>query len=195
MRFVKPSLGVTVLGAVVICSVVLWVLARPVDQPTGRYLGEFLGFEAVPLYSCSLVLATLLRGIERAFGGLDRVAIWHRWTAVAAVDLMIVHPALAGSTPVPSPSALGSALAAIAMVGLLALAVWALAPSLRAARWSRLVRHLARISHERWLTGHRFTGLFVIVAVLHGLLIDPVLKLSAPLMGAHLVVGGIGIAA
>ncbi len=42
----------------------------------------------------AVVLATLLRGIERAFGGLDRVALWHRHTAVAAVILMVIHPVL-----------------------------------------------------------------------------------------------------
>ena len=190
-----PSLGVAMLGAVVLGSVVLWVLARPSGQPGGRYVGEFFGVEAVLLFSCSLVLATLLRGIERAFGGLDRVARWHRHTAVAAVILMVLHPAFAGSTPVPNPSAAGLRLGDIALICLLALAVWALAPSLRAAKWSRLVRHLARISHERWLTGHRLTGLFVAAAVVHGLLVDPVLKVSVPLKAAYLVVGGIGIAA
>jgi predicted ferric reductase len=73
--------------------------------------------------------------------------------------------------------------------------LWSLAPSLRAARWSRLVRRLARISYERWLTGHRLTGLFVTAAVVHGAVVDPVLKASAPLKTAYLVVGGIGIAA
>ena len=190
-----PSLGVATLSAVVLGSVVLWFLARPSGQPSGRYVGEFFGVEAVLLFSCSLVLATLLRGIERAFGGLDRVAQWHRHTAVAAVILIIVHPVFAGSTPVPNASATGLRLGDVALIGLLALAVWALAPSLRAAKWSRLVRHLARISHERWLTGHRLTGLFVAAAVVHGLLVDPVLKVSVPLKVAYLVVGGIGIAA
>ncbi len=195
MRLAMPSPGVAMLGAVALGSVVLWIVARPSGQPSGRYLGEFFGLEAVLLFSCSLVLATLLRGIERAFGGLDRVAQWHRHTAVAAVILMVVHPLFAGSTPVPNASATGLGLGDVALIGLLALAVWALAPSLRAAKWSRLVRHLARISHERWLTGHRLTGLFVAAAVVHGLLVDPVLKVSVPLKATYLVVGGIGIAA
>jgi predicted ferric reductase len=194
-RPVMPSLGVVVLGALVLGSVVLWVVARPGGQPGGRYLGEFFGVEAVLLFSCSLVLATLLRGIERAFGGLDRVAQWHRHTAVAAVILVVVHPSFAGSTPVAGASVMGLRLGDVALIGLLALAVWSLAPSLRAAKWSRLVRYLARISYERWLTGHRLTGLFVAAAVVHGLLVDPVLKVSVPLKAAYLVVGGLGIAA
>jgi len=183
------------LGAVVVGSVVLWASARPGGQPDGRYLGEFFGAEAVLLFSCSLVLATLLRGIERAFGGLDRVAQWHRHTAVAAVILVVIHPSFAGSAPVPDASVMGLRLGDVALIGLPALAVWSLAPSLRAAKWSRLVRHLARISHEHWLTGHRLTGLFVAAAVVHGLLVDPVLKVSAPLKAGYLVAGGLGIAA
>ncbi|MGA2830364.1 MAG: ferredoxin reductase family protein [Streptosporangiaceae bacterium] len=190
-----PSLGVAMLGAVVVGSVVLWASARPGGQPDGRYLGEFFGAEAVLLFSCSLVLATLLRGIERAFGGLDRVAQWHRHTAVAAVILVVIHPSFAGSAPVPDASVMGLRLGDVALIGLPALAVWSLAPSLRAAKWSRLVRHLARISHEHWLTGHRLTGLFVAAAVVHGLLVDPVLKVSAPLKAGYLVAGGLGIAA
>src|SRR6202166_3529798 len=146
-RLAMTRLGVATLGAVVLGSVVLWIAARPDGQPGGRYLGEFLGVEAVLLFSCSLVLATLLRGIERAFGGLDRVAQWHRRTAVAGVVLLVAHPSFARSTPVPDASVLGLRLGDAAALGLLVLAVWSLAPSLRAAKWSRLVRYLARISH------------------------------------------------
>jgi predicted ferric reductase len=122
----------------------------------------------VLLFSCSLVLATLLCGIERAFGGLDLVAQWHRRTAVAGVVLLAAHPSFAGSTPVPDASVLGLRLDDAAALGL---------------------------SHERWLTGHRLTGLLVAAAVAHGLLVDPVLRSSALLKAAYLFVGGLGIAA
>ncbi|HEY5184610.1 MAG TPA: hypothetical protein VIM19_06825 [Actinomycetes bacterium] len=194
-RLVMPSAGVVVLAVVVLGSLVLWVLARPAGQPSARYTGEFLGVEAVLLFSCTLVLATLLPFIERAFGGLDRVALWHRRTAVAAVLLMVLHPVFAGSTPVPDASQVGRMFGSLAMLGLVILAVWSLAPSLRAARWSRLIRWLGRISHERWLTGHRLTGLFVTAAVVHGAMVDPVLKVSTTLKTMYLVVGGIGIVA
>lgn len=82
-----------------------------------------------------------------------------------------------------------------AFAGLLILAVWSVAPSLRAAKWSHLVRRLARISHERWLTGHRLTGLFVAAAVAHGAIVDPALKASTSLRVAFLLIGGVGIVA
>ena len=78
--------GVTLLAVVALANIVLWLLARPDGQPTGRFIGELCGAEAVLLFSCSLVLATLLAPIERAFGGLDRVALWHRRAAIGGVS-------------------------------------------------------------------------------------------------------------
>ena len=75
-------------------TVAVWLVARPAGEPSGRYAGELCGAEAVLLFSCSLVLATVLTPIERAFGGLDRVAVWHRRAAVAGVLLLIPHVAL-----------------------------------------------------------------------------------------------------
>ena len=184
--------GVAALVAVAVAYPVLWVVARPGGQPVGRFLGELCGAEAVLLFSCSLVLATVLAPIERAFGGLDRVAVWHRRAAVAGVLLLIPHVALVSSAPDRYATSLGHALGDVALIGLLVLAVWALAPSLRAARWPGPIRRMARASYERWLTGHRLTGLFVIVAVVHATIVDPVLRHSVLLRVAFLIVGAVG---
>jgi len=90
---------------------------------------------------------------------------------------------------------LGAILGGISRLGLILLALWALAPTIAKGRWAGPFRRLARVSYERWLTGHRLMGLFVIAAVLHAVFIDPVLRDSAPLLIAYLVVGGIGIVA
>jgi hypothetical protein len=152
---------VVALVTVAVAYPVLWVLARPGGQPLGRFLGELCGAEAVLPFFRSLVLATLLAPIERAFGGLDRVAVWHRRAAVAGVVLLIPHVALVSSTPDRYATSLGHALGDIGLIGLLVLAVWALAPSLRGARWPRPIERMARATYERWLIGHRLTGLFV----------------------------------
>jgi predicted ferric reductase len=184
--------GVVALVTVAVAYPVLWVLARPAGHPAGRFLGELCGAEAVLLFSCSLALATLLAPIERAFGGLDRVAVWHRHAAVAGVLLLIPHVALVSSSPDRYATSLGHALGDIALVGLLVLTLWALAPSLRAARWPGPIQRMARASYERWLTGHRLTGVFVIVAVVHGAIVDPVLRHSLLLRVAFLIVGAAG---
>jgi predicted ferric reductase len=192
---VAPNAGAAVLVALAVGYVVWWAVARPGHEPAGRFSGEICGAEAVFLLSCCLVLAALIPAVERAFGGLDRVVVWHKRAAVAAVLLLIPHVALVSSAPDPYETSLGHALGDVALVGLLVLSVWALAPKLRAARWPGPIRRLARASYERWLTAHRLTGLFVAVAVVHGALVDPVLHQSTTIRVAFLVVGGIGIAA
>ena len=173
----------------------MWLVARPPSQPTNRYVGEFFGAEVVLLLSLSLVLTTLLTPIERAFGGLDRVGIWHRRVAVAGVVLLVPHVALVTSPPSPNATSVGMGLGVLAFVGLVFLALWALAPSLRATRWSRLLRHLAGLSHERWVTAHRLTGLFVAAAVVHGVIVDPVLRVSTALRVSFLTFACVGVAA
>jgi predicted ferric reductase len=187
--------GITALAAVAVGNVVLWLLARPPGEPIGRFLGELCGAEAVLLFVCSLVLATVLPPIEWAFGGLDRVARWHRRVATAGVLLLVPHIALVTSPPDPYATSLGHGLGDVALFGLVFLTVWALAPSLRAARWPGLVRRLARATYERWLTAHRLTGLFIAVALVHGATVDVVLHRSALLRVTYLIVGGIGVAA
>ncbi len=190
-----PTVGSTVLVAVAVSYPLLWLFARPANEPTGRYLGEMCGTEAVLLLTCCLVLATLLTPIERAFGGIDRVAVWHKRVAVAAVLLLLPHLAFVASSSDPYATTVGSALGSLALLGLVVLAVWALAPKLRAARVPGPIRQLARVSYEKWLTAHRLTGLFVIAAVAHGAIVDPVFHRSTTLRAVFLVVGGIGIAA
>jgi predicted ferric reductase len=190
-----PSLGATLLGAVATANVVLWLVAPPPNQPTGRYVGEVCGAEAMLLLSCSLVLATLLPAIERAFDGLDRVAVWHRRVATVAVLLLVPHLVLATSAADRFATATGKGLGDVALLGLVVLSVWALAPRLRAARWPGPVRRLARASYERWLTAHRLTGLFVIAAVAHGALVAPTFHSSTLLQVTYLAIGGLGIVA
>jgi predicted ferric reductase len=194
LRFV-PSLGATLLASVAIGNVGLWLIARPSHEPTGRYLGELGGAEAVLLLSCSLVLATLLPALERAFAGLDRVVVWHRRVATIAVLLLVPHLVLVTSSADRYATTIGLGLGDVALLGLVGLSVWALAPSLRAARWPGLVRRLARVSYERWLTAHRLTGLFVVAAVAHGAIVAPALQSSTLLRATYLTIGGAGIAA
>ena len=194
-RRAVASIGPALLVVLAAGNLVLWVVARPADLPTTRYVGEFFGVEAVLLLSLSLVLTTLLTPIEHAFGGLDRVGIWHRRVAVVGVLLLAPHLALVKSPPSQYATAIGSGFGSLALAGLLFLTLWAVAPSMRAAKWPGPVRHLAGLSHERWVSAHRLTGLFVAAALAHGAMVDPVLHRSATLRVTYLVVGTVGMAA
>lgn len=187
--------GVTALVLVVVGNLAIWLAARPPGQPEPRYLGEVCGVEAVVLFSCALVLATLIPAIETAFGGLDRVALWHRRVAILAMVLLVPHIALVTSPPDPYSTSTGQGLGDVALIGLLFLTLWALAPRLRAARWPGPIQRLARASYEHWLTAHRLTGLFVAVAIVHGAIVDPAMHRSTLLRASFLTIGGIGVVA
>jgi predicted ferric reductase len=187
--------GAALMPLVAVGNVALWIVARPPEQPTGRYVGEIFGAESVLLFSCTLVLATVLPAVERAFSGLDRVMVWHRRAATAGVVLLAPHIVFATSSPDRYATGIGPGLGEVALFGILVLSVWALAPRLRAARWPGPVHWLARATYERWRTAHRLTGLFVVAAVAHGALVDPALHDSTLLRFTYLTVGGIGIAA
>ena len=188
-------IGPAALVTIAVGYLALWIAARPSGEPTGRFVGELSGAEAVLLMCCSLVLATLLPFIERAFGGLDRVAVWHRRAATVGFLLLLPHVAFITSSPDPYETTLGHGLGDIALAGLLLLVLWALAPRLRAARWPGPIRALARASHERWLSAHRITGLFVAVALVHAAIVAPTLRASTVLRVAFIVVGVIGVGA
>jgi predicted ferric reductase len=54
---------------------------------------------------------------------------------------------------------------------------------------------MAQATYERWLTAHRLTGLFVITAVVHGAIVDPVLHRSPVLRAVFFAVGTVGTVA
>src|SRR5207237_6949933 len=84
---------------------------------------------------------------------------------------------------------LGKALGFIALFGLVLLLLWALVPRLP------VVGRRIRTNYQRWFTLHRLTGLFVIVGLIHGFLVDPVLQHSTVLLVWYLAVAAIGTAA
>ena len=189
LGYVQQTLGGATIIGLAIVTILLWFLFRPAGQPTGRYLGEMLGTTAIVLFTCSLILATKAPFLERFFGGLDRMYVWHRWGAIAGVVLLFPHYVLVTSVTNSIKSTLGNALGFVALFGLLFLLLWALVPRLP------VVGHHIRTHYQSWFTLHRLTGLFVIVALVHGILVDPVLRLAPVLLAWYLAVATIGTVA
>src|SRR5438034_10755726 len=127
LRLVQHQVGGEVIVGLAITNVVLWVLLRPPGVPGTMYVGEIFATTAIVLLSCSLVLATRAPLLERFFGGLDRMYLWHRWSAVAAVGLLLPHSVLVTRAPDPNLTELGSVLGPVALIGLGVLLPWALA--------------------------------------------------------------------
>jgi len=189
LGYMQHALGGGTIIGLTIVTILLWFLFRPTGQPTSRYLGEMLGTTAILLFSCSLVVATKAPFLERAFGGLDRMYLWHRWSAIAGVVLLFPHYVLVTSVTNTISNTLGNALGFIALFGLVLLLLWALVPRLP------VVGRLIRTNYQRWFTLHRLTGLFVIAGLIHGFLVDPVLQHSTVLLVWYIAVAAIGTAA
>src|SRR5260221_2549195 len=192
LRFVQHQVGGEVIVGLAIINIVLWVLLRPPGVAGTMYLGEIFATTAIVLLSCSLVLATRAPLLERFFGGLDRMYLWHRWSAVAGVVLLLPHSVLVTSAPDPNRNELGSVLGQVALIGLVLLLLWALAPRLSAVL-RRIPTNLQSwfMQYQRWFTLHRLTGLFVVAGLVHGALVDPVLRRSTILLGWYVAVAAV----
>jgi predicted ferric reductase len=203
-QFTSRLLGPTTIWVLAIAQAVLWTVARPHGEPVGRYIGQLLGGEAVLLMSIGLVLISSLPTVERWFDGIDHAAIWHRRVMITGMVLLLPHVGLASN---PQPSAIGPALAALGMVGLVALVIWAILPRWRSVvpgplrravsairdRWpARTVRRFLG-GYGRWRALHRTTGLFLAAGFAHGLL-DGTAFHSPVLRWSYVAVGGIGLA-
>jgi predicted ferric reductase len=180
--------GGSIIG-LTIGTILLWFLFQPTGQLTSLYLGEMFGTTAILLFTCSLIVATKAPFLESFFGGLDRMYLWHRWSAIAGVVLLFPHYILVTSVNSTINNFLGNAFGIIAIVGLVFLLLWALIPRLP------IVGRRIRTNYQRWCVLHRLTGLFVIAGLIHGFLVDPVLQHSTVLLIWYIVVAAIGTAA
>lgn len=202
----RRNVGPLTISLLAVANAVLWLVAKPVGEPFGRFLGQLMGAESVLLLSIGLVLITILPWVEDAFDGADRAVLWHRRVALAGMVLLIPHIALSSN---PNPTRLGGPLAVAGTLGLVVLMVWAVLPSWRSVTPAPLrrvvlalattppVRLLRRIvgGYDRWRSLHRLTGLFVAAGFVHGVMDATVFAASPLLRWSYLTVGGVGVAA
>jgi predicted ferric reductase len=184
-RLKRRHVGQFTLGFGAAALVTLWLNVRPSGFESSYFWGELTGVLAIYLYSWTLLLATRARWLEPVFGGLDRMYLWHKRSAIAATLLLFPHALTTGSGPHKAANQTGLALGVISLFGLLALVIVSLP---RAGR-------ILRLPYERWLFLHRVTGLFVLIGVIHGLSVDQIISASLLLKVVYGVIGAVGIGA
>lgn len=192
-------------AVLVSANAALWLVARPPGERTGSFLGQLLGAESILLLSIGLALISMLPWVEAWFDGIDRAAIWHRRVAISGLVLLGPHVLLSTN---PAGTSLGKPLGAIGLIGMVALALWAILPRWRSvvpARFREAVGALAGLpgvpllrtllgGYERWRALHRTTGLFVAAGFVHGALDGTPFAGAGVLRWSYLTIGGIGLA-
>jgi predicted ferric reductase len=193
VRLKKRHAGPLTVASLSVVLYLTWDGLRPGGVSSAYFLGEFAGVTSVYLMTWSLVLATRLRWLEQWFGGLDRMYFWHKQYALWAMLLLLPHILVTGraaqtgitATEAARTEQLGRLLGVISALGLLTLVAVSL------ARVSRIVA----LPYERWLLLHRFTGLLVLIALVHGWVLDRVIGASAALKAIYVLIGIAGMAA
>jgi hypothetical protein len=76
---IAPRLGPSLLVGVAIAYPVFWLLARPSGQPTGRYLGELCGAEAVRRTATLCGPPAMTAALSKGFRSLGIAPARVRW--------------------------------------------------------------------------------------------------------------------
>lgn len=188
----KPDAGPLTVAAGWVALLLAWDRLRPPGISHAYSLGELAGVSAIYLLTMTLVLATRLTWLEPWFGGLDRMYRWHKQYALWAMSLLPVHILLTQTAQenvrpeqLTDTARTGLVLGVVSAVGLLGFVAVSLAR----------VGRILRLPYERWLLLHRFIGLLVLIALLHGWALDPVIAQAAPLRVAYVALGTIGLVA
>jgi len=164
----KHRVGNFTVIALVILTVLVWLVFPPINDGTERfaraYAGEVLGSLLIVLMSCSLFLSTRPKWAEPFFGGLDKMYITHRRISTSAFLLMFVHLL---TVPISTVNLrLGNYLAMISFLGIVAIVLPTLAPRIP------FLSKLTQNSYEGWKKLHRFIGIFFITGFIHSLTIN-----------------------
>lgn len=123
------------------------------ENPYQRVLGEVLSSWVITVFAFNLLMASRARWVERIFGGLDKMYLIHRRSAVIGMVLLFLHFAIVPRHP---DFTIGKPLGFAAMVLIFLGVVLSAAPLFK-----------RKIPYHGWLRMHRLMGPFYVIGVLH----------------------------
>ena len=139
---------------------------------TSATVSLIMGASALACMASSCILASRWHGVERIFGGLDRVYEAHKWIAIWALVFAVYHFLFKAK-----------------------LDSWELAPILELSKyWTRMVRQLSlvalgliillalnrKIPYGNWRWLHKFSGPLFLIVILHWLSFESPITLTSP---------------
>ena len=139
---------------------------------TSATVSLIMGAASLACMASSCILASRWHGIERLFGGLDRVYEAHKWIAIWALVFAVYHFLFKAK-----------------------LESWEVAPILElSGYWTRMVRQLSfvalgliillalnrKIPYGKWRWLHKFSGPLFLIVILHWLSFPSPINLTSP---------------
>lgn len=128
-----------------------------------RILGEVFSSWVVTVFAFNFLMATRARWVERIFGGLDKMYLIHRRSGVIAVVLLLAHfivvpRDLIAFTP-------GKPLGFYAFAFIIIGVILSAAPVFK-----------RKIPYHKWINIHKLMGAFYLMGVIHGLMVNSLIK-------------------
>lgn len=85
----KSGLYLVAPGLMLLSAYATWILFP--EQSGTDSTGLFHGTAAIVFMAWALLLAGRLKFLELAFGGFDRLHVWHRWAGIASIVFLYLH--------------------------------------------------------------------------------------------------------
>ncbi|MGB1037885.1 MAG: ferredoxin reductase family protein [Bacteroidia bacterium] len=128
-----------------------------------RILGEVFSSWVVTVFAANFLMATRAKWVEKLFGGLDKMYLIHRRSGVIAVILLLAHflivpRDLTEFTP-------GKPLGFYAFILIIIGVIISAAPPLK-----------KKIPYHKWINIHKLMGLFYVLGVVHGIMVNSLIK-------------------
>ena len=170
----KKDLGNIFIVGLIFFNVLFWLIFPPPNDGrelfTNQWIGEIFSSSALLLMSVNIFLSTRARFLEPFFGGLDQMYQSHKKSAIFAYAFILTHFFIMS---IRGGFHLNISLGKIALIGISVWVLLALAPRIP------FIGGNIVLPYHIWKFTHRFIGLFFLVAVLHLLRIDNLLKTTS----------------
>ncbi len=127
-----------------------------------RILGEVFSSWVVTVFAFNFLMATRAKWVEDLFGGLDKMYLIHRRSGVIAVALLIAHFLI---VPRSSVFNVGKPLGFYAFIFIIIGVIISAAPYFK-----------KKIPYNKWVNVHKLMGLFYTMAVVHGVMVESLIK-------------------
>ncbi len=128
-----------------------------------RILGEVFSSWVVTVFAFNFLMATRAKWVERIFGGLDKMYLIHRRSGVIAVFLLLAHFIVVPRdlTEFNPGKPLGFYALVLILIGVLL---------------SALPFFKRKLAYHKWINIHKLMGVFYVMAVIHGLMVNSLIK-------------------